>query len=209
MSEKSVSKVIDWKIILVTGLLVVITAGVVGGGVWYYMDKSEKAQQKSYSDSISLLQKEIKEAKDVNNSEDINTNTTGAQNDIKAIDFTKLISKDASLGKWGTTLYGDVNNDGSQEAIPSFRIDGTGGMLSFYIYGYVDGKITQLYKNESIYKGNISLSNIGGKTYLKADWVNLTSTINAGKPNSDVVQDMHQYIVWNASKKSFYEQESI
>lgn len=194
----------EWQRMLITTGIVLLAALVVGGATWYVMDKSAKEIKTANDQSVAALQKQID---DLNKTETV-AETSGTKSpDIRSIDFATVIPKVSSLGSWRPTLYADLNGDGKEEAVPSFRVDGTGGILAVYIYGYVNGQLKQLYKNEGLDKANISIVKVANKDYLKLDWANLTSATNSGKPNSDLVQDMHQYVVWTS--EGFLEQESI
>jgi hypothetical protein len=52
-------KKVDWKKVLITLALVLLTGVVVGGGVWYYMDQNDQAQQKACDSSINSKQSQI------------------------------------------------------------------------------------------------------------------------------------------------------
>ncbi len=203
------TKKVDWQRLAITIGIVLVTAAAVGGTVWYLMDQNAKSIADSEKKSVASLQAQIDELKSAAVKTTTSETTTQVNADIKSTDFSKLISVNNSTGTWQTTLYADLTGDGQSEAIPSFKVDGTGGMLFVYIYGYNEGKLVQLYKNEDLYMGKLTLAKQGGKEYPKLDWVDLNSTVNKGKPNSDLTVDMHQYIVWNAVKATFMEQESI
>jgi hypothetical protein len=53
----------NWKRLLITVSVVILTAGLFGGGVWYFMDQSDKKTKKANEDEIASLQKQINDLK--------------------------------------------------------------------------------------------------------------------------------------------------
>jgi hypothetical protein len=54
---------LNWSRLLITTGLILATAAIVGGGVWYFMNQNETAQTNSYNDTVNSLQKQIDELK--------------------------------------------------------------------------------------------------------------------------------------------------
>jgi len=54
-------KNIDWRIIVITVVVALLTAGAVGGGVWYYMDQSAKSAKTANQKEIAVLEGQIKD----------------------------------------------------------------------------------------------------------------------------------------------------
>jgi len=54
-------KNIDWRIIAITVVIALVTAGAIGGGVWYYMDQNAESITDSNTKSKDALRKEIDE----------------------------------------------------------------------------------------------------------------------------------------------------
>ena len=52
---------VDWRIIVITVVVALLTAGAVGGGVWYYMDQSAKSAKAANQKEIATLESQIKD----------------------------------------------------------------------------------------------------------------------------------------------------
>ncbi len=57
--DETTKEAFNWQRLLITTGLVLATAAIVGGGIWYFMNQNEVAQTKSYNDSVASLQKQI------------------------------------------------------------------------------------------------------------------------------------------------------
>ena len=134
---------LNWQRLAITSGIVLLTAGVIGGGIWYYMNKNELAQTKSYNDTVSSLQKQINElkaeAKSASTSQATTTLPDTTQLDETAVKLlvTNFESayKEAYLGQVGTnkatllnTLFGYMTEPASpsDQDLKSRLISGKG-----------------------------------------------------------------------------------
>jgi len=63
-------KNIDWRIIAITVVVALVTAGAIGGGVWYYMDQQNQKLADDNTKQVDSLQSQI---------DDLNENSTSAE----------------------------------------------------------------------------------------------------------------------------------
>jgi outer membrane murein-binding lipoprotein Lpp len=177
-------------------LTVIVAGGLSGGGAYYYVlakaatDKNNlQTQIDSLNKQVTSLNSQILTAKSVKSATVLNTN-------IEKVDFSKIITVNTKLGdQLLAPAYADLNNDNSEEALVVYKYGGTGSLIDFYIYGLKNGTPIQLFKQTNLYGGSISIKD--GAVYV--DYTNLNSTINQGKPNSDLTTDTHIKFTWNGS----------
>ncbi len=81
------------------------------------------------------------------------------------------------------------------------RYHGTGQILDVYVYSDITSpNPSQLFKLQNLYKGNAKIS--AYNTIITSE-VDQNSSINAGKANADLTQDLFREFKWSDGAKTF------
>jgi len=138
----------NWKRSLITIGIVFVTAGVVGGTVWYIMDQNQKSIEESNAQQTAAMQKQINDVKNTV-SEEVETKTTTTQPALTDSDYLNYMTINksgfvsansyvapiisAKEGNWATTSPLPVKYDSTT----GYTIPGMGG--SIYVWEKVNG----------------------------------------------------------------------
>ena len=96
---------------------------------------------------------------------------------------------------------GNLLGDTSLQALITVRYDGTGAILDVYVYNnIINPSPTKLFLLPQLYKGDAKIS--GYNTVITAE-VDSNSSVNSGKSNADVVQDLFREFKWSAATGTF------
>lgn len=113
----------SWVRLLITVGIVIITAGIVGGSIWYYMDQNAKKVKESNDSEILSLQKQVN---DLNETQTTTSTTPTISTAVSTSNFTNK------------QIYDEVSG---QLNLPNDRI------IYFRIYG--QDKISYSVRNQS------------------------------------------------------------
>ncbi len=99
-----------------------------------------------------------------------------------------LIPTQANVSKVENVICGYLTGKPALQALITVRYSGTGSLLDVYVYdGITAPSPVQLFKLTGLYKGNAKISNYN--TVITAE-VDLNSSINKGKPDAQLSQDL-------------------
>lgn len=176
--------------IIVTIIVAVVIVIGTGLGVYQWQKAAVAKKETESSARIEELQDKIIALQE--KSEDSSMSSVTGK-DIKKEDFTKIIETGSKIGSFLDALYGDLTDDGENEALIQFVNEGTGKYLDTYVYGYRGGELKQLFKKENLYKGSAKITDSGDSKVLSITYVDLESDVNTAKPNSDLVSTSDNY----------------
>ncbi len=202
MSEENTNTIkakpeIYWGGIVFTIVVILATAAVIGGMVWYFMTQVMDAQAKSYTDTVNSMQSQIDELKkEATISKASNANAPDGV-DLRILDLKSLTSENTSMGQFKETVFSDINNDGKIEAVVTFQIDGTGGMKDYFVYGPDGTGANLLFSEKGVGHGQLELLKDNKGIAIK--YVDEADSINQGKPNSDMVLSKEILYAWGGA----------
>ena len=181
--DETTKEKINWQRLLITSGLVLATAAIIGGGVWYYMNQNEQAQTKSYNDSVASLQKQIDELKTKQTSAATKTTPTTSTADVA---YTNTFANFSFKIPAGYTVGEQPKNceGGCAQTIEIFKkTDDTSAVstrISIFVTGYVkDRQLTleKLYTNDtSTGKSNKQSTKVGNYDAIKYDVAGMGTT---------------------------------
>lgn len=90
--------------------------------------------------------------------------------------------------------YYDLTSDGKEEVVFSVDSGGTAGDIAIFVYGYQNGELKQLLKEDGYVKYGFEIRN---NNRLRIVAVDSNSDLNKDKPNSDMMQDVEKTYVWS------------
>jgi len=197
--EENKAPLLDWKRLLITIAIILVTAVVVGGGVWLFSNQYEKSLLSTNTNELKILQKQLDDLrKNQIQTAAGNSSAVGANTDIRKQDLTKLTGDDTAKGKFLDTQYADFTGDNIEDAVVTFQTEGTAGYKNVYIYTLKSGTPTLLYSKKELEHGQVSLLNDNTGVTLK--YVNESDSINLGKSNSEFVVSRQIVVSWNGTK---------
>lgn len=209
-----------WKlkalIALQSVILIILVAGIAYGSYSfyiYYTDQKklteEKEQRISKLESerdisivdqekrINDLTKTNQDQKDQIDRLQIDLNNANATieklrpKDIKEYKYKDNIKINTSRGDvWLDPIYVDMNADGKNEGVFSYKVGGTGEFLNVYVFTYIENNLTQILKAEEYYKGVVN--------YLPEESV-LEIRSQSGTPDAPV--QVSSRFKWDATTK--------
>lgn len=112
-----------------------------------------------------------------------------------------IIPTQANVSKVESITCANLMGNPTLQALVVVRFAGTGSMLDLYVYRNItDANPAQVFKLQSLYKGSAKISNYN--TVLTGE-VDQNSSINAGKPNVGLTQDLFREFKWSDGAGTF------
>jgi len=100
-----------------------------------------------------------------------------------------------------TVTCGNLIGNSTLQALVKVRYQGTGQILDVYVYNDITSpNPSQLFKLQNLYKGNAEIS--AYNTVLTSE-VDQNSSINAGKANANLTQDLFREFKWSDGAGTF------
>src|SRR5579864_4691958 len=117
---------------------------------------------------------------------------------VKAPDhWGPIIPTQNSVTRVENVTCGNLIGNPTLQALVTVRYEGTGAILDVYVYTNITSPSpSQLFKLQNLYKGDAKIS--AYNTVLTAE-VDQNSSINAGKDNASLTQDLFREFKWSES----------
>jgi hypothetical protein len=185
------------KILMVSLVLILAAASFVGG---YYFGRDSVVCPHS---SHICASDQTDEDEDSATEEEIQVDEEEPENhvasySVKDIDYKELLSDlgyeidlDQSISE---KEYYDLTGDGEEEVIFSVYSGGTAGDIAVYVYGYQNGELKQLLKEDQYQKYQFEIRN---NNRLRITAVDGSSAQNRGRVNADMEADVLKNYSWN------------
>ncbi len=112
-----------------------------------------------------------------------------------------IIPTQANVSKVESVTCANLMGNSTLQALVTVRFDGTGSNLDLYVYRNItDASPAQVFKLQGLYHGAAKISNYN--TVLSGE-VDQNSTINVGKPNAGLTQDLFREFKWSDGAGTF------
>ncbi len=117
---------------------------------------------------------------------------------VKApVHWDPIIPTQNGVTKVENVTCGNLIGNPTLQALVTVRYEGTGAILDMYVYTHITSPSPlQLFKLQNLYKGDAKISVYN--TILTAE-VDQNSSINAGKDNASLTQDLFREFKWSDS----------
>ena len=114
---------------------------------------------------------------------------------IAASHWDAIIPTQSGVRRVETVTCGNLIGNPTLQALVEVRYQGTGQILDVYVYSDITSPSpSQLFKLQNLYKGDTKISVYN--TVLTSE-VDQNSSINAGKANADLTQDLFREFKWS------------
>jgi Immunoglobulin-like domain of bacterial spore germination len=118
-----------------------------------------------------------------------------------AAHWDPIIPTQSNTSKVETVSCGNLIGNPSLQALVTVRNTGSGGILDVYVYNNITNpNPTQLFKLQSLAEGDAKISLYN--TILTAE-VDANSSINTGKPDAQLTQDLFREFKWSDGAGTF------